>query len=217
MAYQAINLNADPLGGPNTGLGTDFGDLWDAVVTKINSNVTELYGRTGGIASLAASGLVTQQIPLTDVMTAAGIFVTASPTATAFGISLTAGTSVGLTGNSTSASSVTSTGLFEFVLPATYIAGQNINMTVNCQQQGAGTVTVKTVACAAYLNANAGTQGATLIATSAATITSSAADYVFVITGTTLVPGSHLTLSVVTVITTSAGAANSLINSVRLG
>jgi len=38
-----INAPGDPLAGPNTGLGTDFGDLWAIAVGKINA----FFGQTG--------------------------------------------------------------------------------------------------------------------------------------------------------------------------
>lgn len=216
MALQTVNSNsAQPLGGPNMGLGTDQGDSFDTLVSKINAMMSELYGRTGGSSSLGASGLVPSQLPLTDATTTAGVFLTATPGSGAFGISETAGTSIALTGESTSASSKTDAFLIDYVLPANYIAGQNITFTVNCQQAGAGTVTVETVNANAYLVANAGTMGSDLINVSAKTITASAADYAFTIAGAGLVPGSHLVLKVTTVITTSAGAANSQINSIR--
>lgn len=44
MAQQTIVKNSgQPLGLPNTGLGTDQGDTWDQAVDKINANTTELY------------------------------------------------------------------------------------------------------------------------------------------------------------------------------
>lgn len=53
MALQVLNSNSvQPLGLPNTGTGTDEGDLWNAAVTKLNAMMTELYGRTGGTGTL---------------------------------------------------------------------------------------------------------------------------------------------------------------------
>lgn len=217
MALQTVNNNScQPLGGPNLGLGSEFGDNWNSFVAKVNAMMTELYGRTGGNASLAASGLVAQQIPLTKAMTTAGVDLTATPGSGAFGISMTAGTSVALTGESTSASSVTDAALFEFVLPQGYVAGANVTLTINAKQAGAGTVTTKTLNANAYLVAKDGTMGSDLIGVTAKAITTSAADYTFTIPGTGLVAGSHLLLNLTTVIATSAGAANSQVNSVRL-
>lgn len=45
MAQQTINSNSgQPLGGPNTGLGSELGDTWDAAVLKMNNMFTDLYG-----------------------------------------------------------------------------------------------------------------------------------------------------------------------------
>lgn len=54
MAQSTINNNSvQPLGLPNTGVGTDEGDLWNAAVVKLNAMLTELYNRTGGTGTLA--------------------------------------------------------------------------------------------------------------------------------------------------------------------
>lgn len=51
MAQQIINANnGAPLGGPNMGLGTDFGDSWLTTVTKLNAMFAELYGGASTIA-----------------------------------------------------------------------------------------------------------------------------------------------------------------------
>ncbi len=55
---QSINPNnAEPLGGPNTGLGTDQGDSWAAVVAKLNAMLPQLYTgvHTGAVASLGTT------------------------------------------------------------------------------------------------------------------------------------------------------------------
>lgn len=220
-ALQTLNYDQNDLqAGPNLTLAAERGDTFANHCIALNKMLGELYNRTGGsaAASLSAAGLPSTglQLPLTDAMTAAGVFLTATPGSGNFGVSMTAGTSVALTGESTSASSKTDTALLDLVLPPTYVAGQNLTVDVNCQSAGAGTITVETVNLNAYLVANAGTMGADLIGVSAQTITNAAADYAFTITGTGLVPGSHLLLKLVTVITTSAGAANSQINSLRV-
>jgi hypothetical protein len=216
MARLDLNSPSLPHMGPNTGDSPERGDLFKTIIDNMQAMMMELFARTGGDSSLAASGLAAQQIPLTDAMTEPGVFLTATPGSGAFGISLTAGTSVGLTGESTSASSKTDTALFDFVVPQNYVAGQNLTLTLSAKQAGAGTVTVETLNANAYLVASGGTQGADLIGVSAKNLTTANADYAFTIAGAGLVPGSHLQLKLVTVITTSTGAANSVINSARI-
>ena len=77
---------------------------------------------------------------------------------------------------------------------------------------------VETVAAAAYLNnTTLGTQGATLIATAATAcpITTATAQ-TYVITGTTLVPGSYLTLTFSAAMTNAGGASTELMTGVTL-
>ena len=69
MAQQTITSNqTQPLGGPNTGTGTDQGDLWDTVVTKINAMFSDIYQGAramvagGGTATYAPSGNIVQNV-----------------------------------------------------------------------------------------------------------------------------------------------------------
>jgi hypothetical protein len=66
MAQQTINASNEPLGGPNTGLGTDAGDGWATVIAKLNAMFNDLYGGTviasvgrGSGNTLIESGTVT--------------------------------------------------------------------------------------------------------------------------------------------------------------
>jgi len=71
MALQVINSNStQPLGGPNTGTGTDQGDLWDLVVTKLNAMFADLYGTSGG-GIVAGTGTATYA-PSGDISHIAG-------------------------------------------------------------------------------------------------------------------------------------------------
>ena len=59
MAQATINSNSvEPLGFPNAGLGTEMGDTWNASVTKLNANFTELYGAfaSGSVGTFQAGG-----------------------------------------------------------------------------------------------------------------------------------------------------------------
>lgn len=75
MAQQTINTNSiQPLGGPNTGVGTDQGDSWDTAGTKINANFSELYGGVvngGGLAVRPAGNISTQLTQQTSTATTA--------------------------------------------------------------------------------------------------------------------------------------------------
>jgi hypothetical protein len=61
MAQQTINNNSvQPIGLPNTGIGTDEGDTWNAAVTKLNAMFNDLYGSSSAIAAANRRGSVTQ-------------------------------------------------------------------------------------------------------------------------------------------------------------
>ena len=47
MSQQIVLGTQQTFGIPNTGLGIEEGDTWNAAVTKINSNFSELYAATG--------------------------------------------------------------------------------------------------------------------------------------------------------------------------
>lgn len=201
---------------PNSGETGEHGENYGDLLTKLSAMFTELYGRTGGSSGLAASGLIAQQLPLTDAMTAAGVFLTASAGAGVFGVSLTPGTSVALASEAASANTKTDTAVFEYVLPGNYIAGQNVTVTVNTNSAGAGTPTTQTVQAKAFKVADDGTQGADLIGASAATITSSKAAYTFTIPGTGLVAGTHLMIEVIAVIANASSSNTINVNSVKV-
>jgi hypothetical protein len=59
MAQQTLNANtAQPLGGPNTGLGTEFGDSIATLCSKLNAMMTELYAAAGlTLPGIFAGGL----------------------------------------------------------------------------------------------------------------------------------------------------------------
>jgi hypothetical protein len=163
----------------------------------------------------ASNGLGTIRIPLVAGKNSDGSVLTASPASGKFGVSLTAGTSEALTSETAQSNTKTDVAYFETVLPPSYVAGQDITLTVNAKVSG--TLTTKTIAAAAYKVADAGTQGSTLIATAAQAMTTSAADYAFTITGTTLSPGDRLGLLLTMVLTEAAAATQTgTVNSLRL-
>jgi hypothetical protein len=147
-----------------------------------------------------------------------GTALDATGSATNFAISSTAGTSLRLLGASATGLTRTNTALYEVTLPSSYIPGRDVALTVNANRTGTGTAGTNTVDFAAYRVADDGTQGADLVTTAAQAITGTAADYTFAATGTGLVPGDKLLLSVVTVMQ-ETGGVNSLtaqVNSIRV-
>lgn len=154
-----------------------------------------------------ANGLYATPISLLTCRNASGSAIVASSQASGnFLISVSLGTSLALVGEATESATSTDTAICEFVLPPWYVAGQDLTLTVNAKYAAAsGTPGTCTVAAAAYLGAKAGTMGATLIATAAKALSTSAADYAFVITGASLVPGAYLVLSVTTAIQETGG------------
>lgn len=164
----------------------------------------------------ATTGLTSTTVPMTGMRTATGLMMTASASSTNYGITYTPGTTAILAGTATSSSSTSNVAACDVVLPATYIAGTNITLSVGCYYtNSSSTASVHTMAAAAYLNTAAGLQGSTLIATSAQTvpITTSALQ-TFTITGATLVPGSYLTLTFSLAMTNGAGASTGFLTSV---
>jgi len=101
----------------------------------------------------------------------------------------------------------TETVCLEFPVPECYDDGQDVKITVTARvnDSGAGTMSVKSIDCEAYEVAEAGTAGADLCATAAQTLTTSMAQYTFVVTATGLVRGDMLMVLVRTVITESGG------------
>jgi hypothetical protein len=159
----------------------------------------------------------TRYLKLSDGKSDLGVPMTAAagtPSGTV-GISRTAGSSMVLVGEATSASAKTDKVIFEFTIPDTYIAGTSIPLLINANYTGGGTVTAAstTLTPTAYTESAAGVESA--VTTSAAQqFTGTAATYTFTITGTSLVPGQRMVVEIVMLVTTSAGAATGQINSV---
>jgi len=59
MARQTINDNEQPFGGPNSGLGREEGDSWNAAVRKLNENFSELYNSGGSASQSTITGSMT--------------------------------------------------------------------------------------------------------------------------------------------------------------
>lgn len=188
----------------------------------INTDLRDLLNdggyRVDSTATPSANGLYTTQLPLISGKNSDGTTLAASAAAGKFGLTLSAGTSEVLLSEAANSNTKTDVVVFEHQLPRNYIAGSNITVTVNgLFTLGSGTSATHTVGAAAYKCANAGTQGTTLIATAAQALVAAAADYTFVITGTTLSPLDRVMISVTAIITDSGGSnVTGTINSVRL-
>lgn len=172
---------------------------------------------TGGTLS-ATTGIAPLKVPLLSARNSDGSVLAAAAAAGKFGVSLTAGTSMALLSEAANSNTKTDVAIFEIVLPANYIAATNITLLVNGNYTlGGGTVGTHTLTMSAYLCADAGTQGATIIATSAQTVAATAGDMTFTITGATLTPGARLLLSGSLVIQDTGGSnITAQINSIRL-
>ena|SRR5258707_3871237 len=204
--------------------GTSYTADASGTVTSvpINTDLRDLL-HDGGIrvdstATPGATGMFATQLPLLTGKNSDGTTLAASPAAGKFGLTLSAGTSEVLTSENANSNTKTDVVVFEHQLPRNYIAGQNITITANgLYTLGAGTVGTHTIGAAAYKCANAGTQGSTLVATAAASLATTAGDFNFVITGTTLNPLDRIMISLTIIIQdTGASNINAAINSVRL-
>ena len=164
----------------------------------------------------AVTGPQTRYLPLTDAKADTGIPLTAAAgtPAGAVGIARTAGTSLQLVGEATSASAKTDVALWEFDLPATYVAGANIPVIVNVIVTGTGTLTAAstTITVAAYTEA-AGVETA-LTVSAAQEFDKTGEILTFTITGTGLVPYQHIAIEITMLVTSASGANTGTINSV---
>lgn len=134
-------------------------------------------------------------------------------------IQSTPGTSESLQGEAAQNNTKTDNSQFEVALPASYVPGANLTVTINAQRNvSAGTTLTTTVVPLVYRLANDGTSGANLVTTAAAAVTGTATDFAFTATGTTLNPGDRVVVKLTSVATEggNTGTVQNQINSVRL-
>jgi len=175
----------------------------------VNSmTVTEVY--SGIIPALRGHLVYARNSDFTPVDTTGG--------AGKYKIFATLGTSISLQGENAQANTKTTTAVFDFTLPSTYIPGRDITVTINANTTGTGTAGTRTVVARVYRIASDGTSSADLVTTAALTVTGAAADYAFAATGTTFAAGDRLQVSVVGVTqeTDGTNTLSSVINSVRV-
>jgi len=163
------------------------------------------------------SGTFTHWLSLTDARFDSGITGAASgASGTGFNIARTAGTSYDLTGVATSSSAVTTKFLFETDVASTYVAGSAIPVVVNANYTGSGTITAAstTLTLNAYTEVG-GVETAITGITAAQQFNSTPANYTFNIPSTAgLVPGQHIALELVMLVTTASGANTGQLNAI---
>ena len=160
----------------------------------------------GGVLPLTGASGSVRFLPLTSALSDAGVRLTATATGGAMGVARTAGTSLTLLGEATSASAKTDKALWVTNLPDTYATGAKIVVNAYAAILGTGTLTAAscTLTCAAYSEVN-GVEAA-LTVSAAATIVAAGAVYPFTITGTGLVSGNTVAIELVGLVTSSSGA-----------
>lgn len=169
-------------------------------------------------ATMAANGLTEQSMPLMWMRTPTGTVMDATGGAGLFSIASSVGTSLHLAGENCKSNTKTDDAIVEYVLPSAYISTKNLTCIVNAQIAGTGTAGgTNTLGVNAYLLSKAGAEGSNL-GSSVQAMTTSAADYSFTITGTSLTPGVRVLLEVEAVLQETGGAnnINAQINSVRV-
>lgn len=191
------------------------------IIPNAQTAPTNLYATVGqllGASSTSTTGIPAFSFPLLTFKNSDGTTLAATAASGKFGLAITAGTSEDLISEAANSNTKTDVASNEVTIPASYATGANITLTCNTQYTlGSGTVGTHTLAAAAYLVANAGTQGATLIATAAQTIPAAAGEVNFTITGSTLSPGSRLFLTYTVVIQDTGGSnITAQVNSCRL-
>lgn len=175
-------------------------------------------GNPVSLGSMAAAAGPNGGLRLSDATSAAGLKLTGTAAAGAFGITMTPGTTLALVGEVASGSTVTDKVVFDLVLPAGFPTGKNLTVSVNAQAilTAGATLSASQVIVDAYSISSTGSSSATL-AGGTITVGTVAATGTATITGTTLVPGSHLLVQLTgKAIETAGTAAHLNINSVSL-
>jgi hypothetical protein len=193
---------------------SDFLALLNFLSQYFTANLQGQVGANGMPQAVAAGNL-----PLASAKAITGAALPATAASNAFGYSVTLGTSMFLITEVANNSTATDNCMFEYIVPASYLAGSNLTLAVNASITiGSGTLTVQTLTPHAYLMnaAGANTMGAN-IASAGQNIVNGGSTLLFTITGTNLVPGSRLLIELTTVLTeTSTHAVTGNINSVAI-
>lgn len=178
----------------------------------------ETSGLPGGSLSVTGSAESASNVnflALTAAKSDVGVGLTATATGGAMGVSRTAGTSLFLAGETTSTSAVTDKAMWEFSLPASYTAGNTVGVTVNVSVSGAGTLTAAstTMALAAYSEVN-GVETALTVTGGTQQLVAAGSNLAWTIAATGLAAGSHLSIELTMVVTSSSGSNTGHVNSI---
>lgn len=183
------------------------------------------YNASGGLPMLVPPlpstrfGGVVTRVPLFSAKNDDGTTPTGTTAAGNWHYVNTAGTSLLLLSEAANNGTKTDKVDFEVVIPQFYVAASNITVTINALHTlNGGTASVKSIQAKVYLLADAGTSSADLGPGTASTLTTSAADYTFAVTGTTLTPGARILIQITGIVTETAsgGGVTETINSVRI-
>lgn len=179
------------------------GTIYFPVLLQAGETPVSLGG--GSFVGNSAAGTL-RFMPLTNAKADNGAAITGTATGGAVGVARTAGTSLVLLGEATSASAKTDKAFFETNLPDSYQAGANIPVVVDAAVLGTGTLTTAstTLSVAAYTEVN-GVESA-LTVSAAQTLNAVQQAYTFTVTGAGLLASQHLGLEVTGLVTSSSGA-----------
>lgn len=195
--------------------GTEYNANANGIITNVAAgDVADLLN--AGCAFLGAS-MAAFQLNLLDVKLPTGLQLAATAAAGVFGLALTAGTSLVLNGEAANNNTKTDVGVINVRLPDSYQAGQDLVVTFNANIViGSGTAGTKTIDLEAF-ELTGGAAGSDLCETAAQTLTNSAANYAFTITGDNLAPGDLLQLKFTVVLQETASSnINAKISSISV-
>lgn len=225
MAAATRNMRA-PAGVVNTKIYGASGATYQVDANGYVPNVAVpdisplVYAGFSIMASPAADGLDVQALELFSGRTTLGVLMATAAAAGVFGISSSAGTSLFLASEAAQTNTKTDVVLFEKPMPQGYFAAQNLSPIINANYTGGGTVGTAVVSLNAYRIGKDGSQGADIAATAGnpVTITATAADYPFTVTGASLNQGDRVLFKVTMVLqeTGGASAVTGRINSIRI-
>lgn len=186
------------------------------IYTTATMNNGVIVGGTAGTFVPVGAASPVRYLNLTDVKTASGVPIATSAATGVFGISRADSSFMYLVGEAASGVAATDVGLWETVLPDTYVAGANVPVVVNTSIAGTGTFTAAstTVRVDAYTEVNGVETPLTVSA--AQQFTAANTNLTFTITGTGLTPGAHIVIEVTMTLTDVTGPLTGHVNSVSI-